>query len=535
MAFLVVTFMLSAGISWLKWPVPTLHDEFSYLLAADTYAGGRCTNATHPMWPHFESMHVLQQPSYASKYPPAQGLFLALGQILLGTPLAGVWLSTSAAVASIVWMLHVWFDRRWSIIGGCLALTHSGLMLSWGQTYMGGAPAVVGAALLLGGWKLWGEQFTWKSGVLAAAGLAILANSRPFEGLLVSLPVLISVAHTLFRRQPIRLSMSRGIQLIPGSLLLILVLLGMATYNKYVTGNMLNLPYALHSKMYMTGPLFVFQQPPQPAPEYRHEMLKEFHTDWETNAWQAQRSLASFLRVKFHYFSMAMMVLLSPVLGLLILYSVRRHSSTGRSTGDGHRNAEAGASGTTSFGTGLSRGQLIVLLSSLGLLLFGSSMAVWLYSHYLSPVLPVFFLLGVAGLRRLEVELPSPRVPNVSALAILLQSILFGVAVLRLVVGDHKGWQYDRQEVADSLNARDGQHLVVVQYATGHSPHEEWVYNRADIDASKIVWARDMGTDANTALLRYFAGRHVWYLRPDSEPENRLTRAIPGSHSNPVL
>src|SRR5262249_38949908 len=67
-------------------PRPQYHDDFGYLLDADTFAHGRMSNPTHPMWPHFETMHVLHIPRYISKYPVGHGLVFAAGSVLFGHP-----------------------------------------------------------------------------------------------------------------------------------------------------------------------------------------------------------------------------------------------------------------------------------------------------------------------------------------------------------------------------------------------------------------------------------------------------------------
>lgn len=119
MAFVLTLIVCVVFSQILDLPYPQIHDEYSYCLAGETFARGRLTNPTHPMAEHFETMHVLQHPSYMSKYPPEQGIVLAIGR-WLGHPMFGVWLSFALACAAMSWAMSAVVDNIWAVVGSVL-------------------------------------------------------------------------------------------------------------------------------------------------------------------------------------------------------------------------------------------------------------------------------------------------------------------------------------------------------------------------------------------------------------------------------
>jgi hypothetical protein len=153
----------------------------------------------------------------------------------------------------------------------------------------------------------------------------------------------------------------------------------------------------------------------------------------------------------------------------------------------------------------------------------------WLF-HYFSAVAPLLLILAVSGARRLWRSRPADlRFGRVAVFALL--AIYFGDFAVRGIAyaasapRDFPKW---RADLTTRLESLPGNHLVMVRYGPDHILHEEWVYNGADIDGSKIVWAREMSSAENGRLFDYFAGYHRWLLTVDAD-EPTLTEYPAGA------
>src|SRR5581483_9328870 len=230
----------------------------------------------HPLWEHFETFHVLMQPTYASKYPPGQGLVLALGQ-LAGHPILGAILSCGLAIAATSWMLRGWIPQKWAVFVTFLVAINPGLQMRWGHSYWGGYPPMLGACLIFGGIPRFLAKQRPRDALAIAVGISILALTRPVEGLLITvLAAGVFCVEARRRGTDFHLIIRRGI--LPGIPVLALTLGFLAYNNVCVTGNWRTFPYQFHNAEYSPGlPMFLWQPIGSPV-SYRHQAIEDFYT-----------------------------------------------------------------------------------------------------------------------------------------------------------------------------------------------------------------------------------------------------------------
>jgi hypothetical protein len=493
--FVAVIAVRLALLPLLRVPDPGIHDEFSYLLIGDTFAHGRLANPPHPMWMSFETFHVLWSPTYASKYPPAQGLVLALGQVL-GHPWIGVLLSAAAMCAAIVWGLQAWMPPRWALLAGVLAGIKLCVATYWMNSYWGGAVAAVGGALAAGALGRVLRRASIVNAALLGVGVAILANSRPYEGLLLCIPMACVFLWWLAGKSKYAGAWRERATkvLLPVSILLLATIGFIGYYNWRVTGDALLFPHVLAGRTYDRSALFLWQQAKPPL-HFNNVEFEYFYNRWERGNYG--RTWADAKKVSLQKLDLFRRLYLWPA-SLLALPGVLAAFRDKR---------------------------FRLLLAALSTVLVGFFATAWSNPHYIAPVTCIIFAVIAQGLRHLRTIRVSNR-PIGAALSLgVALALVFNVsqsAARRM--NDPFSWGgwglSDRADIQHQLEATPGKHLVMVRYRGHHSVHEEWVFNGAEIDGAKVLWARDLGPEQNTRLFAYFKDRMVWLVEPgeDSTP-----------------
>jgi len=445
-------------------------------------------------------------------YFPAQGLVLAAGKVLTGNPWFGVLCVSALMCASICWMLQGWLPATWALLGGAIAVVHLGLFSYWINSYhAGGSIGALGGALVLGALSRLIRTARLRYGLLLAAGIVIIAVTRPYEGVLLCLPVAAKLGHWILvskNRPSVRVLI--GLAVFPLSLI---VAAGawMGYYDHRAFGNPLTLPYTVDRATYAMAPYFVWQSP-RPEPAYRHAAMRSFYYAGELDSFSKIHKLSGFLPntllklwIGLLFFTGA--ALLPPLVMLRRVLLDRR---------------------------------IRFLVLCVLVLMAGMVAQVFFLSHYVAPFTAAFYAIGLQAMRHLRLWHPEGKPVGVTLVRMIV-TLCFLMAGLRLYAGPlhlalpewpAANWNFnwygpdnfgtERARAERDLDQLPGKQLAIIRYSSMHNPFDEWVYNAADIDGSKVVWAREMDTSANLELMRYYKDRKVWLVQPDS-PMTKVT------------
>lgn len=487
-------------------PLPSVPNDFSFLLAADTFAHGRLANPMPAMWTHFESIDITVRPTYMSMFFPGWGLALAAGQVTFGNPWFASLCLDALMCAAICWMLQAWLPPGWALLGGLIAVLRIGLFTTWINTTSGGNGLLdaFAGALVLGALPRLVRTARLRHGLLMALGIAILALTRPFEGLMLCFPVAVVLVRWVWKgkTRPAPAILIRRAALPLAMLIAALAWLGYYDYRAF--GSPAILPYTLDLAEYAIAPKFAFQ-PERPEPHYRHALMRRYYAEDELPHYKAIHSISGYFpsiigKVEFATFFLAGLALFPPLIMSRRVLLDRR---------------------------------IRILVVCIGMLALGMLAESFFIPEYLAPFTAAFYALGLQAMRHLRVwspdrssagKTPARRTPAGKTMVRLIVSVCVVLAAAQIISASPRSRMDPAQpgsaraKIQARLEQLPGRQLVFVRYLPTHDPIDDWIYNRAGLDHAKVIWAWDMGTADNLELMRYYPDRKAWLAEPDTNP-----------------
>jgi hypothetical protein len=462
-------------------PIPATADDTSYVLLADTLAHFRLANPPHPFARFFETNFVLQDPTYSSIFPLGQGIALAIGELVFGHPWAGVLLSEAIFCALCYWMLRAWISPGWAFAGGLVAVMQFGPLSYWMNSYWGGAVSGIAGCLVFG-------AVPRKNGWLIGIGIGLELLTRPYECLLLVLGIVGGWALTRAKLE-LRMIVATAISALPAVALTF-------AHNHAVTGGWTTLPYQLSRYQYGSPTTFTFESNPSPHRDLSQEQRDNYEVQSIVHNREARVNFIPRLVNRTRYFRFFFLPPLYLACGAF-LFTLRDQ-------------------------------RMRSLLIPVGLLVVGTNLYPYFYTHYIAAISGVFLLMSVAGLEMLWRWSESAAV-LVFLLAVSHFVFWYGLhltgseetvaAMLPYETSDYlnRGDPEGRVPVLKRLGEAPGKQLVFVRFGPVH-PLSEWIGNAAIIDNSRVVWALDLGRTENEKLKQYYGDRTVWLVEPDDKP-----------------
>jgi hypothetical protein len=254
-------------------------------------------------------------------------------------------------------------------------------------------------------------------------------------------------------------------------------------YNWRVTGSPLTMPYQVYQAQYSSNPFLLFGTQ-RVAPVYRHAQMERLFREWGQERKQYQRSLVGWLTgVPLKLVIMTSTLLGVGSLALIGLPGIARKRSL-----------------RFVFAT-------VAAVVGAALLTAGS------FPHYVAPIAALIYVVAGTALCHLHRRARRERATNFALVAAIAVAVTTPVILVQ-VAAVQPPFALGRADIQRELELLSAKSLVLVVYRPTHNIHQEWVYNRADIDSARVVWARSMSTEQNQRLIDYFPDRTVWRFAP---------------------
>ncbi|MEW4487342.1 hypothetical protein AB1L42_04630 [Thalassoglobus sp. JC818] len=244
---------------------PAYHDEYSYVLQAETFLNGRWSFPSFPEHAKiFNQMHVLNEGQFASRYFPGTGAWISLGMLVSDEWFAHLLAQTFAAVM-IFWTGRELANSGTGLLAGLLFALSPGMIL-FSNLLLAHHPTLVGLTIFLWAFVRMIRTDCLTMSWVAGTGLSFAMICRPMTAAGFGLPFGIlffwwwirgnwgirnsEENHLTFRQRSFR-TIGLGIPLLIGFAVVL-------TQNQQITGSLWTSPYQLYTDIYTPRHVYGF-------------------------------------------------------------------------------------------------------------------------------------------------------------------------------------------------------------------------------------------------------------------------------------